>query len=193
MFRLVLICPGSTELDDQGRIKGSLDIPLSENGSSQVARAVGELADTTIEHIYTSPAKSAKQTAEAIAARRDLKVKTVDKLQNLDHGLWQGKLINEVRQNQPKIYKKWQDKPETVCPPGGETLESAQGRVKAALTKLAKKHKSGTVALVVPEPLASLVRCCVNSSELGDLWKSECDCGTWELINVEPARIGASG
>lgn len=193
MFRLVLICPGSTELDDQGRIKGSLDIPLSENGSTQVARTVGELADTTIEHIYASPARSAQQTAEAIAARRDLKVKVVDRLQNLDHGLWQGKLINEVRQNQPKVYKKWQDNPETVCPPDGETLESAQCRVKAAVNKLVKKHKSGTVALVVPEPLASLVRCCVNSSELGDLWKSECDCGTWELIDVEPAKIGASG
>ena len=192
MFRLVLICPGSTELDDQGRIKGSLDVPLSENGSSQVARTVGELADTTIEHLYASPATSAQQTAEAIAARRDLKVKVIDRLQNLDHGLWQGKLIDEVRQNQPKIYKKWQDNPKTVCPPGGETLESAQRRVKTVLSKLAKKHKSGTVALVVPEPLASLVRCSLNSSELGDLWQSECDSGTWEFITVEPARIGAS-
>lgn len=193
MFRLVLICPGSTELDDQGRIKGSLDVPLSENGSTQVARTVSELAETSIEHIYASPARSARQTAEALAARRDLKVKVVDRLQNLDHGLWQGKLIDEVRQNQPKVYKKWQDKPETVCPPGGETLESAQCRVRAVINKLIKKHKSGTVALVVPEPLASLLRCCVNSSELGDLWKSECDCGTWEFIDVEPAEIGTGG
>jgi len=193
MFRLILICPGSTELDDQGRIKGSLDVPLSANGSSQVARTVDELADTAIEHIYASPSKSAQQTAEAMAARHGLKVKTVEKLQNLDHGLWQGKLINEVKQNQPKIYKKWQDKPETVCPPGGETLESAQHRVKTVLSKLAKKHKSSTVALVVPEPLASLIRCCLSASKPGDLWKSECDCGTWELLDVEPAKIIASG
>lgn len=193
MFRLVLICPGSTDLDDQGRIKGSLDVPLSANGSSQVARTVDELADTAIEHIYSSPAKSAKQTAEAMAARHGLKVKIVEKLQNLDRGLWQGKSIKEVKQNQPKIYRKWQDEPETVCPPGGETLESAQQRVKTVLGRLAKKHKTSTVALVVPEPLASLVRCCLSASKPGDLWKSECDCGKWELLEVESARIGASG
>lgn len=193
MLRLVLICPGSTDLDDQGRIKGSLDVPLSENGSSQVARTIGELTDTAIEYIYTSPSTSAKQTAEALAARRDLKVRVIDKLQNLDHGLWQGKLINEVKQNQPRVYKKWQDNPKSVCPPGGETLESAQQRVKAALSKLAKKHKSGTVALVAPEPLASLIRCCLNLSELGDLWKSECDCGKWELLDVVPSKIASGG
>ena len=189
MLRLVLICPGSTELDDQGRIKGSLNMPLSENGSSQVERTLGELSSTKIEHIYASPAESARQTAELLAEQRDMKVKVVDKLQNLDHGLWQGKRIDEVRQNQPKVYKQWQDHPESVCPPGGETVESAQRRVHTVLTKLAKKHKSGTVALVVPEPLASLIRCGLNSSELGNLWKSECDSGTWELIEVEPARI----
>lgn len=192
MFHLILICPGSTELDDQRRIKGSLDVPLSANGSTQVARTVDELAETPIEHIYTSPATSAKQTAEALAARRDLKVKVLDKLQNLDHGLWQGKLIDEVKQNQPKVYKKWQESPETVCPPGGETLESAQRRLKSVLSKIVKKHKSGTVAIVVPEPLASLARCCLNSSEVGDLWKSECDRGQWEVINVESAKIGSS-
>lgn len=191
MFRLVLICPGSTELDEQGRIKGLLDMPLSKTGSSQVERAVGELSGTKIEHIYASPSKSARQTAEVLAADREMKVKVIDKLQNLDHGLWQGKLIDEVRQNQPKVYKKWQDQPATVCPPGGETVESAQRRVNSVLTKLAKKHKSGTVALVVPEPLASFIRCGLSSSALGDLWKSECDTGTWELIDVEPAKIAA--
>ena len=44
MLRIVLVQPGSTDFDDQGRIKGSLDIPLSANGTGQVARMVAELA-----------------------------------------------------------------------------------------------------------------------------------------------------
>ena len=40
MLRIVLAQPGSTDFDDQGRIKGSLDIPLSVNGTAQVARTV---------------------------------------------------------------------------------------------------------------------------------------------------------
>ena len=67
-------------------------------------------------------------------------------------------LIDEVKPEQPKVYRQWQDHPETVCPPQGEPVGAALDRVRTALAKLLRKHKSGTVALVVPEPLASLVR-----------------------------------
>ncbi len=34
--RVLLIRPGATDFDDQGRIKGSLDMPMSERGRQQV-------------------------------------------------------------------------------------------------------------------------------------------------------------
>ena len=188
MIRFVLVRPGSTEFDDQGRIKGTLDMPLSSNGSGQVARAVTELNGMALDCIYTSPCQSAQQTAAAIAAGRDSKVKVLDKLENIDHGLWHGKLIEEFRQKQPKLYRQGQDNPESLCPPGGEALSSAKERVASLLDKLIKKHRQGVVALVVPEPLASVVRCVLEHNDLGDLWKSECDSGNWELIDIEPQR-----
>ena len=60
--------------------------------------------------------------------------------------------------------------------------------VQQALAKLFKKHKpDGTVALVVPEPLASIVRHVLTHVELGDLWHSSEDAGKWELIDVTEA------
>lgn len=190
MLRIILIQPGATDFDEQGRIKGTLDIPLSENGTCQVARTVGELAGMDIEHIYASPCQSAQQTAAALADGRGLRVKRLYKLKNLDHGLWHGKLISEVKQTQPKVYRQWQDHPETVCPPQGEMLESAQKRVRNVLLRLLKKHKDGVVALVVAEPLASLVRSYLEDRGLGDFWKAECDCGAWELIDITPEKVG---
>lgn len=188
MIRFVLVRPGSTEFDDQGRIKGTLDMPLSTNGAGQVARAVTELNGMAFDCIYTAPCQSAQQTATAIAAGREAKIKVLDKLENIDHGLWHGKLIEEFRQKQPKLYRQGQDNPESLCPPGGESLSSAKERVASLIAKLIKKHRHGVVALVAPEPLASMVRSVLEQNDLGDLWKSECDSGNWELIDVETEK-----
>ena len=187
MVRILLVRPGSTDFDEQGRIKGTLDIPLSEAGSLQVTRIVQELHETKIDQVYSSPCRCAEQTAAILAADHKLRVKQLSDLQNLDHGLWHGKLIDEVRHGQPKVYRQLQEHPETVCPPDGEPLGIAFDRVKAALERLLKKNRAGTIALVVPEPLFTLVRCLLEDAEVGDLWKAECEEGGWHAIDIEPA------
>ena len=97
-----------------------------------------------------------------------MKVKTLDTLQNLDHGLWQGMLVNDVKTKQPKVYRQWQDQPETVCPPQGETVVDAEERLQAAIAKLTKKYRTeGLVAVVLPEPAASVLRHVLRHDELG--------------------------
>jgi probable phosphoglycerate mutase len=185
MLQLMLIRPGCTEYDQQGRVQGTLDIPLCEDGRQEVEAIVDQLSSHRITAIYSSPAQSALQTAAAVGDAHDIKVKTLDRLPNLDHGLWQGMLVSDVKAKQPKIYRQWQDQPETVCPPQGETISEAKQRVQAVIAKLLKKHKSdGVVALVVPEPLASVVRHVVRHDELGDLWRSCRESAKWELIDV---------
>jgi probable phosphoglycerate mutase len=191
MFQILLIRPGTTEYDQQGRVQGTLDIPLCEDGRQEVGAMVNQLRDQPITAVYSSPSQSAQQTAEALAAACDLKVKTVDKLENLDHGLWQGMLVSDVKAKQPKVYRQWQDQPETVCPPQGETLSDAKERVQGVLAKLMKKHKSeGLLALVVPEPLASVVRKLLRQDDWGDLWHCSEAAAKWELIDV-PQTVGA--
>jgi broad specificity phosphatase PhoE len=191
MFQILLIRPGTTEYDQQGRVQGTLDIPLCEDGRQEVDAMVGQLRQQPITAVYSSPSQSAQQTAEALAAKLDLKVKTVDKLENLDHGLWQGMLVSDVKAKQPKVYRQWQEQPETVCPPQGETLSDAKERVQGALAKLVKKHKSeGLLAMVVPEPLASVVRKVLRQDDWGDLWHCSEAAAKWELIDV-PQTVGA--
>jgi probable phosphoglycerate mutase len=190
MLRIILLRPGSTDFDEQGRIQGTLDVPLNRTGAHQVARTVGELSNVELDAVYSSPCHAAQQTADALAGDHDLRVKVLDKLQNLDQGLWSGKLIEELKKNQPRVYKQWQEHPEMVCPPQGEPVVHAQQRVRQALDKLLRKHRSGTIAIVSPEPVASLVRSALTRGELGDLWKAECECCGWEWIELgHPAAI----
>jgi broad specificity phosphatase PhoE len=192
MVRIVLVRPGATDYVQQGRIQGALEVPLSEEGAQEAARLSGELAGMGLDALYSSDSEHALQTAGAIATALGVRLKPLETLRNLDHGLWQGMLVEEVKRKQPKVYRQWQDQPESVCPPGGEMINDAQERVRTALTKVLKKHKGETVGLVVPEPLASLVRAYLEQSEVGDLWQAAAQHGTWEIIEVEPRSLAHS-
>jgi hypothetical protein len=61
--------------------------------------------------------------------------------------------------------------------------------VQATLRKLLRKHRDGIIGVVVPEPLARLVRCHLNQSELGNLWTAGEEHGRWEAIVVEPELV----
>jgi probable phosphoglycerate mutase len=193
MSQIVLIRPGSTDYDQQGRIQGTLDVPLNEEGCNEVARVIDEVAHLKLEAVYAANCQPALATAEAIAKASGVKLKKLDRLRNLDHGLWQGMRIDEVRRKQPKVYKQWQEKPQCICPPEGEMIEDAEDRVRSAVGKLLKRHKEGAVALVVPEPLASLVRRVVDQGELGDLWKAAGGHGRWEVLDVSAEVLAHSG
>jgi broad specificity phosphatase PhoE len=189
MPQIILIRPGATDYDREGRIQGNLDIPLSAEGASEVARVIDELRGRRIEAVYASPSQPALQTAEAVSGALGIKLKKLDRMHNVNQGLWQGMCIDEVRRKQPKVYRQWQEQPESVCPPEGEMLEAASERVRSTMTKLLKRHKDGIIAMVVSEPLASLVRRFVSQDPLGNLWKAVGEHGDWEILEVQPAAI----
>lgn len=191
MVKIVLIRPGSTEFDKQRRIQGRLDIPLSDEGVRQVNSAIDTLRELDMKCLYVSPSESAEQTGKAIAEGLNIKCKTIDKLQNLNQGLWQGMLVDDVKKKQPKVYRQWQENPESICPPEGEMVSDAKSRAAAVIGRLLKKHKEGVVGLIVPEPLASVVDSIISDQGLGNLWKA-CECGTWAAIEVDPAAVAVA-
>jgi broad specificity phosphatase PhoE len=190
MLKLLLVRTGATEYECQGRVQGTLDIPLSEDGRQQIEQVAEQLRETRIDICYAGPCRATQQSADILATELKLKTKTIDDLRNLDHGLWQGMLIHDVKIKQPKVYRQWQEHPETVCPPEGESLQVVRERLNRALTKIIKKRKDSTVAVVVAEPVTSLIKNALRDDALGNLWQVECNQeNAWELIDV-PATVG---
>ncbi len=189
MLKVILVRPGATEFDEQRRIQGSLDLPLTESGVDQVARTAVELAGEPIEHVYTAPCTAGKETAKVLVQNRRIRITELESLRNLDHGLWHGKLIDEVKRQQPRVYRMWQETPQVVCPPEGEPWAKARERVTQALRKICRWHRDGVVALVVSEPIATVVRSLLGQNQPADLWKSDCNCGRWELIDIESTEL----
>ena len=163
--KILLIRPGATEFDEQGRIIGTLDIPLSEVGLKQAAELAERSTDYDVKAIFSSPSLAAQQTAEILGKKHSLKAKVRDALCNIDMGLWQGKELEELRATQPKVARQWEERPETVCPPEGESVDDVLPRVQKFLLKLQKKHKTGTVVIIVADPLAKVIASMLSQTD----------------------------
>ena len=70
-----------------------------------------------------------------------------------------------------------------------EAMQASRQRIRTAMNKLVRRHKDGVIGLVIPEPLASLVRRHFKNDGLGDLWKALSGHGCWEVLDLEPAQV----
>jgi broad specificity phosphatase PhoE len=176
MTRVVLIRPGSTDYDAQNRIQGTLDIPLNLQGSEQAVQMADELRPLALNRIFSERGQSAEETAQVIGKKLGIRFRKLDKLHNVNQGLWQGLSVDEVKRKHPRVYRQWCESPATVCPPGGETIAEAYDRVVRVLKPILRRHRDQTIGLVVLEPLASLIRCYLlgqDPSQLGGAPQAE--------------------
>ena len=195
MTQVVLIRPGATAYDEQNRIQGVLDIPLSERGWSEVARLAEKLAEPLagidLAALYCGPGESVGRTAECVGKALGLRPKRIDGLRNLDQGLWQGLQIDEIKRRNVRVFRQWLDDPMTVCPPQGEPLDEALQRIKTALGPLIRRHPDEAIGLVVGEPIAQVISCYLRRDPRVQL-DDNVPTGGYERIEIipEPGRNG---
>jgi len=172
---LIVIRAGASDYDLNGRIRGTLAMPLSASGVAESREAATLLAAVKPEALYSSTDACAAETARLVGAACGLRPRRIADLGNLDQGLWQGMRVDDIREKQPRLYRQWQDNPWAVAPPEGELLEDACIRIEAALESIIRRHPRGRVAVVVPQPLDQVVRWLVSGESMGDLWGGEPD------------------
>lgn len=186
-LEIVLIGAGETEFEVEGRIRGTLNVPLSEEGRKEVEQTLKDLFELDFNVIYACSCEAAQKTAETLAKALGAKFKSIEKLPNVNLGLWQGMLLEDIKSKQPKVFKQWQEHPDTVCPPQGETPADVQERVKEVIQWLKKKHhKGGRIGLVVPEPLAGVIRNVLHNQEPNSTPINQ-QAVSWERIPVSLA------
>lgn len=183
---LLLIRTPATELDQQGRICGNLDVPLCEIGLRQARETAAILASRKVAMVYRAPCLAAEQTAELLAKNWRTKIRVEYALENVDFGLWHGRQWAELKANQPRLYKLWTEHPETICPPGGEPICDVRARIVAFLQRIGKRAKDQTVAIVASAPIASIVCSEYQGVQLRELWSCQNADGAW--LELVPAQ-----
>jgi broad specificity phosphatase PhoE len=156
-LRLALVRAGSTSYDEQNRVQGVLDVPLSERGRDECRRLAEALEEVDFDALYCGPGASVEETAEILGRALSLRPRRIDELHNLDQGLWQGLQYEEIRKRNLRLFRQWLEDPQTICPPQGETVQQAHDRLRESLRPVLRRHRNQTIALVVAEPLAQIV------------------------------------
>lgn len=148
MIRVILVRHGETYWNAEGRFQGRIDVELNTNGKRQAQCLADALKGVDVTAIYSSPLKRSMMTAEAIAETHDLEVMPVGEFNEIDHGLWEGSTIAQVREEDGDRYEEWMQHPEKVAFPSGETLADIRARSVKKLNEILAEHKDGDTVVI---------------------------------------------
>jgi probable phosphomutase (TIGR03848 family) len=129
---VLLVRHGVTAANQGGVLAGwTPGVGLADQGVDQ-ARVLGErLAEIPVAAIISSPLDRCLQTAEALAAGREVSVETDDRLGEAKYGDWTGKELKVLAKD--PLWKVVQAHPSAVTFPGGEALREMQARAVEAV------------------------------------------------------------
>ncbi|WP_017306980.1 histidine phosphatase family protein [Spirulina subsalsa] len=151
-LRLLLVRHGETEWNRVSRFQGTRDIPLNEKGKSQAQQAADYLKEVHLDFAVSSPMLRPKETAEIILQYHpNIPLETHPQLEEIGHGLWEGKYESEIEAEFPGLLNEWKTSPETVQMPEGENLQQVWDRAIVAWQEIIEK------ACQSPEPQVGLV------------------------------------
>lgn len=164
-LRLLLVRHGETEWNRASRFQGGIDVPLNDNGRRQAQQAAVFLEDVKIDFAVSSTMLRPKETAEIILKTHShVPLDLQDDLKEISHGLWEGKLEAEIKQEYPQLLHQWQVAPTTVQMPEGENLQQVWDRAIAcwnAIVDSAPVSSSQiTIGLVVAHDAINKVILC---------------------------------
>ncbi|MCC9605687.1 histidine phosphatase family protein [Blastopirellula sp. JC732] len=122
--------------------------PLVEIGLRQAEETAKFLTRTPLAAIYSSPLLRAMQTAEKIAAGRELTIQTSELLKEVDVGRWEGKDWGWIEANDPEAYRLHHTSAAEHGYPEGENLKQVQARVVPELMRILDTHDRQHIAVV---------------------------------------------
>ncbi|MEU1279113.1 histidine phosphatase family protein [Streptomyces sp. NPDC005805] len=146
--RLVLLRHAATAWNDERRLQGTADIPLSAIGATQAERVGDLFAHTGTALVLSSPQSRALATAEAIACSSGAPLEIHDALREVDIGDWQGLTVEEIAERYPHDFKKWCSGAEPRRR-GGESEESVADRSAPAALKALHTLRPGATLVAV--------------------------------------------
>lgn len=119
----------STEWNDDGRLQGSCDIPLSEVGREQARILAKAISKTPVKVLVTSQLQRTVETAEIIRQSCGARVVVCSDLSEIMFGKLEGLTRNHCETEYAALMQAWRKAPQTICFPGGEAIKDFEARV----------------------------------------------------------------
>ncbi|MEZ0363426.1 bifunctional RNase H/acid phosphatase [Mycobacterium sp. pUA109] len=184
--RLLLLRHGQTELSVQRRYSGRGNPALTELGWRQADAAARYLAQRGgIAAVISSPLQRCYDTATAAAKALSLDVTVDEDLTETDFGAWEGLTFAEAAERDPELHGRWLRDTATT-PPGGESFDAVQRRVRRARNRIITEHGGSTVLVVSHvTPIKTVLRLALDAGP-GILYRLHLDLASLSIAEFYP-------
>lgn len=137
--------------NEQKRIQGQKDSPLTDQGCTLALAWGKQLHQFSWDHILTSDLGRARQTAELINRTLKLSIHPDSRLREQDWGTWAGITLNELQKRDDKLLQQQIREGWNFRPPGGETRKEVLTRSLSALNDAHATWPTGKILVVCHE------------------------------------------
>jgi len=177
--RVFLVRHGKSARHESPIYLGQEDVPLSDHGRHEAAKAGEKLAKKNArpKRIYSSDLCRASETAEIIAKRLGGIPVVLDKLfREMSMGSWDGEFIEDIKAKFPGEYEKRGEDIRNYRTPGGENFYDLHGRVTKEFHRIFSEEFRGKDD---PGDLIIVAHLGVVSSLYEELTGAEGEAGYW--------------
>ena len=189
MGRIYLVRHGQTAWNKARIFRGRRDVRLNEQGRREAARSAQALRDVNFKCLYASPLSRARETAEIIAAGRDLEIIPDSAFTDIDYGEWTEYWDVEARRKFGDQYKLWEDSPHLMKFPGGESLEDVRRRSVSRLMGLAEQHAGEIIGVVSHRAVLKVLLCEAKGLDNSHFWKVPLDTCAISILDYAAGRL----
>jgi len=180
---IYLVRHGKIQLEDgQRRYIGQLDLLLSDEGLRQAHLLQKRLEPADIAAVYCSDLSRSRQTAEIIAAHRDVPVKARQDLREIALGEWEGSTFADIARRFPDKFRARGADIAYYRVPGGESFADCGKRVIAAFHDLLVSSP-GNILIVGHAGVNRLLLCHVLGMPLANLFRIVQEYGCLNIIH----------
>jgi probable phosphoglycerate mutase len=148
MTEVLLIRHGETLWNQQGRMQGQNDSPLTPLGMQQARQLAKRMKTVAFSALYSSDLGRAHQTARCIADATGHDVIADEGLRERHFGIFEGLTNNEIKAKHPELYELFAKRLPDFVMPGGESAAQFGKRCVSALERIVERHGGKTVVVV---------------------------------------------
>jgi len=192
MTKIYLVRHGQTAWNKEEIFRGRSDVPLDETGLREAELAAGFFRGAEVTAIYSSPLSRASQTAGKIAEVLSLKVVPLEGIMDMSFGVWEGRPLREIKENDGERYRQWLEAPHRLNLPGGESLDEVRERSMAALEGVIRRHAEEAVILVSHRVINKVILCAILGLDNSHFWQLAQDTTAINLIHHRNGRYSLS-
>lgn len=170
MVKFILVRHGYSQANKEKKFTGQLDVPLDEIGIMQAKSVCKYIAENfEVDNIYSSDLCRAYDTIAELGKILNIPVEKCKELREVDVGLWQGRLIEDVKKEFPESFSKYAANPGVSRFNSGESYEDAMIRGKAFFDKVAKESDGKTVVIATHGGIIRTLRAALTNTPLENI------------------------